>query len=196
MCHQAAGQITKISCSYHIKSGFLILWSSWCNPIRPFLRHPLCFSNAPQNRSSASARSAADGHAWNRLWSVLSVHCFHHFRFSLLQLLQILLALPSLSCGPSSARYHSVSPGNSNFSLYWMLRAFTFRLETFCSFVHNCTLHFLHLYSPLFYVSLISPRRGYICWRKGSCRMFALLLPVAPCTLFGVRHLEGFPNWD
>lgn len=55
-------------------------------------------------------------------------------------------------------RHRSSSLGNSNFSLYWMLRGFTFGWEAFCSFVHNCTFYFLYLYSPLLYVLALAPQ--------------------------------------
>lgn len=132
-------------------------------------------------------------------WSVLSVHCFHHFGFSLLQLVQILPALPSRSRGPLSAGKNSVSPGTFNFSLNGILRAFTFGLETFCSFVHKIAyfiIFSLFIPSSILCLSLISPRREYMHWKKGPYPVFALLLPFAPRTLLGVRHLEGFPNWD
>lgn len=62
LCHQAAGQTTGISCSYQIKPGFLILAFMLHPDPMLFLMQPLCSSNTPQRRPSASTRSASEGH--------------------------------------------------------------------------------------------------------------------------------------
>lgn len=112
--------------------------------------------------------------------SPVFIHCFHHFKFSLLLLLQILPALPTPSHGPSPLQYHLLSPVDTNSSLYWTLRAFAFWLETFCSFVCNCTLYNTVPISRVLYVMYVlsPPKDAKFLEGKGHviCLYYCFLL--------------------
>lgn len=73
--------------------------------------------------------------------SPVFIHCFNHFRFSLLLPLQTLPGLPCPSHGSPSPRYLLISPFDTNFSFYWTHRPFTFWSKTFCSFY--AIVHFM-----------------------------------------------------
>lgn len=126
---------------------------SWCYPIRPFLRYPLCLCSVPPKKPLASARLASTGHGTGCGHSCRFTVCiiegssfysfckyFQHFPAHLMtHLLKVSFNL--------SRQYQFLSLLNAQ-SLYLQIRDFG-------SFVHNCTLSYIistYTVLSLFYV--------------------------------------------